>query len=430
MKKLAYLIIVLIIITGCTEKNEEAEGKDRTDLKGHWEGEIEIPNQPLSILIDFQKGEEWTGSITIPAQNVTDFSLTDIEKREEKVSFKMPLPGQSVLFDGEFSDGKISGTFTQNGQSFPFSLKKGERKSEEDGEFLSIETSTGKLYGEVLIPEKNGPSPVALIIPGSGPTDRNGNSQGTGKNDSLKLLAESLAEKGIASLRYDKRGAGKNREAVVNQKEMRFEVFVDDAKQWLEILEEDDRFTDIAVIGHSQGSLVGMMAAGSETTEAFISLAGAGQTIDQVLENQLQDRLPKDLFEESQSILEKMRNGEVASDVSQPLQSVLAPDMQPFIISWMAYDPSEQFAALDVPSLIINGTHDIQVAVEEAHRLEEAEPEADLLLIDGMNHILKEAPEDREENLATYTNPDLPLADGVVDGIVDFLDQQGFQHER
>jgi fermentation-respiration switch protein FrsA (DUF1100 family) len=92
----------------------------------------------------------------------------------------------------------------------------------------------------------------------------------------------------------------------------------------------------------------------------------------------------------------------------------------------MAYDPSEQLSELDVPTLIINGTHDIQVPESEAQLLKEADPEAELMLVEGMNHVLKEAPENREENLATYTNPDLPLADGLVEGIVDFLNRNGF----
>ncbi|MBX0358060.1 alpha/beta hydrolase [Halobacillus sp. Nhm2S1] len=428
MKKLFLIGLVFFIITGCNEKNEEAEGQANKQLEGHWEGGIQIPNQPLSILVDFKSGEDWQGTITIPAQNVTDFSLTEIAAKEGNVSFQMPLPGQSVQFDGKLDGEQLSGTFTQNGQTFPFSLTKGEKEGkEEEGEFLSIETSTGQLYGELLLPDYEGPQPVALIIPGSGPTDRNGNSQGAGSNNSLKLLAESLADKGIASLRYDKRGAGKNMNAVTGNSEMRFEVFIDDAKQWLETLEDDKRFTNIAVIGHSQGSLVGMIAAGAETTEAFISLAGAGQTIDHVLEKQLGDSLPEDLFKESQTILGEMREGKTVPEVSQSLQGVFAPDVQPFLLSWMAYDPAEQLAELDVPTLIVNGTNDIQVPESEAQLLKKAEPEAELMLVEGMNHVLKEAPENRDENLATYTNPDLPLADGLVDGIIDFLNQHGFE---
>ncbi|SFK41474.1 hypothetical protein SAMN04487936_11386 [Halobacillus dabanensis] len=435
MKKLLLILIVLLITVGCNKSDSEAEDSDRTstkELEGYWEGEIQVPNQPLNIQIEFHNGKEWTGMIEIPAQNVRNFTLSEIKTNGNDVSFRMPLAGQSILFDGTIEGEELKGTFTQNGQSFPFSLTKGEKvKEEEEGEFLSIETATGALYGELLMPQGEKVAPVALIIPGSGPTDRDGNSQGSpGKNDSLKLLAEELAAKGIATLRYDKRGAGRNADSVVAQEEMRFDVFIDDAKQWLELLEADDRFTDIAVIGHSQGSLVGMMAAGPETTEAFISLAGAGQTIDQLLESQLKESLEGKWLEESQKILESLRDGETVTEVSQPLQSVFAPNVQPFLLSWMAYDPAEQLADLEVPTLIINGRHDLQVSAEEARRLERAKPDAEVLLFDEMNHVLKEAPETREENLATYSNPDLPLAQGLTDSIVDFLHRSGFSKQE
>lgn len=435
MKKLLFMLIALFITVGCNEINGEVEDEEQTspkELEGYWEGAIQVPNQPLNIQIELQNEQEWTGIIDIPAQNVKDFSLSEIEINGNGVTFRMPLAGQSILFDGTFEGDELKGTFTQNGQTFPFSLTKGEKGTEEEeGEFLSIETATGKLYGELLMPQGEGSAPIALIIPGSGPTDRNGNSKAApGNNDSLKLLAEELAAKGIASLRYDKRGAGKNTESVVAQEEMRFEVFIDDAKQWLELLEMDERFTDIAVIGHSQGSLVGMMAAGTETTEAFVSLAGAGQTIDQLLESQLKESLTDEWLEESQNILESLREGEKVSQVSQPLQSLFAPNVQPFLISWMAYDPADQLADLEVPTLIINGTRDLQVSVEDAHHLAKAKPNAEVLLFDEMNHVLKEAPESREENLATYSNPDLPLADGLTDGIVDFLYRSGFSKKE
>lgn len=433
MMKMKWIIIgtFMFILLGCsTSSEEETETMDESTVnpEGYWEGVIEVPAQPLEIHIELQKKGEWQGTIGIPTQNIQDFSLSDIHVAEESVSFAMSLQGQSIQFEGEVEGKEWSGTFTQSGQSFPFSLKKSKKSTvEKDREFLTIETATGKLFGEVLFPEGRDTAPVALLIPGSGPTDRNGNSQGApGKNNSLKLLSEKLAEEGIASVRYDKRGAGKNVQASGEQEEMRFNVFVDDAKQWLELLEEDDRFTDIAVIGHSQGSLVGMMAAGSETTDAFVSIAGAGRTIDDILKVQLKESLPEDLFKESQTILDQLRKGERVEDVSQPLHSVFAPEVQPFLISWMEYDPAEQIADLDIPALIVNGYHDLQVSVGEARILNNAYRQSEILLIDEMNHVLKRAPENREENLATYTKPDLPLAEGLSEGIVDFLKQNGF----
>ena len=113
-------------------------------------------------------------------------------------------------------------------------------------------------------------------------------------------------------------------------------------------------------------------------------------------------------------------------DVSQELYSVFRPSVQPFTSSWMQYDPAEEISKLDIPTLIISGDNDLQVPVAEAELLEAAQPEAAFLLIEGMNHILKEAPEDSEGNLQTYSDPDLPLAEGLMDGIIDFLNEHHF----
>ncbi|MGI8313576.1 alpha/beta hydrolase [Halobacillus mangrovi] len=426
------MVFLLLIASGCGEgSNVKKEGENKMnteDIAGEWRGAIQVPNQPLEIEVTFEKENGIKGSITIPAQNVEGFSLTDIQLQEKQLSFQMLISGQSLNFSGVMEGDEIRGTFTQAGQSFPFNLKKssGDHKSKQDEEeFMTIETDTGTLYGSIALPEKGSIFPVALIIPGSGPTDRNGNGPG-GKNNSLKLLAEQLAAQGIASVRYDKRGAGKNAQAVIPQKEIRFEQFVQDASRWMENLNNDGRFNKLAVIGHSQGSLVGMAGAKEADVDAFISIAGAGRPIDQILNDQLKDSLPEDAYQESLSILNALRKGDTVPEVSNSLQSVFHPTVQPFLMSWMEYDPQEVIKSLDVPVLLVSGEHDIQVPVKDAELLKDAKPDAELLMIEKMNHVLKEAPEDREENLTTYGDPSKPLAEGLVPGIVEFLKENGF----
>ncbi len=412
------LALMVLVFTGCSDEQEADQ------LVGTWNGSIVVPDQPLNIILKFNNEEKLTGTISIPVQNVEDFELTQVTVKEGNVSFKMPFSGQNIYFKGTLKDDKISGTFTQQGKSYPFEVVKGEPETAEEPEekeFLTIETETGKLYGSLLTPESGEPSPIAIIIPGSGPTDRNGNSPALpGKNNSLKMLAEGLAEEGIASLRYDKRGAGKNAQAIMNEKDLRFDLFIKDAEMWIEKLSKDERFTDIYVIGHSQGSLVGMVAAQNSEADAFISIAGAGRPIDEVLAEQLES-LPDDLYKESQNILESLRKGETVDDVDPQLMNMFKPSVQPFLISWMKYEPTEEIQKLDIPALVINGTNDIQVPEQDAEALAKADPDATLLLVDKMNHVLKEAPADREKNLATYSDPSLPLADGLLSGILEFL---------
>lgn len=138
-------------------------------------------------------------------------------------------------------------------------------------EAVTLETLTGTLYGTLELPGGPGPYSVALIHPGSGPTDRDGNSALVpGKNDSLKLLAEGLVEQGIASLRIDKRGVGESAAAAPSETALRFETYVADAVAWLGKLRDDERFGDLYVIGHSEGSLIGMLSAERAPVRAFV----------------------------------------------------------------------------------------------------------------------------------------------------------------
>ncbi|UOQ94660.1 alpha/beta hydrolase [Halobacillus shinanisalinarum] len=438
--KISLLLAVMIFIVGCSdhldpkkqEQNKSKNGGTSVEgLAGVWRGTINVPNQPLPIMVTFEDKGGWNGTISIPVQGVKDYPLSKVRTDQSAISFHIEMAGQTITFNGEKGGGTIAGTFTQAGQSFPFELNKGEAEKngteQEEGQFLSVDTNEGKLYGELETPKEKGPHPVVIIIPGSGPTDRDGNSVTLqGKNNSLKLLAEELAEQGIASVRYDKRGVGKNQSAAIPEKELRFDQFVKDAAAWVEMLNKDEQFSKVGVIGHSQGSLVGMAAAAETDVDAFVSIAGAGRPIDEVLYDQLKVNLTEELKQESKEILEKLKQGEQVESVSKELQSMFRSSVQPFLASWIQYNPVKEIQKLEIPVLIINGKHDLQVPVSEAENLYEAKVEAELLLIDRMNHVLKEAPKDRAENLQSYSNPDLPLSDGLVKGIVSFLKDAEF----
>ncbi len=144
-------------------------------------------------------------------------------------------------------------------------------------ERTSLSVSGGTLHGSLLVPPGSAPVPIALLISGSGPTDRDGNTPLLpGKNDSLKLLAEGLAARNLASLRYDKRGIGESVGAGRNESRLRFENYIDDAAAWGQRLRKDKRFSSLVIVGHSEGSLIGAVAAQKIPADAFISLEGIG----------------------------------------------------------------------------------------------------------------------------------------------------------
>lgn len=286
---------------------------------------------------------------------------------------------------------------------------------------LTLETKTGNIEGTLLYPTSSKKIPVVLIISGSGPTDRNGNNPMM-TNNSLKMLAEGLSDNGIASLRFDKRGIAKSKDSTLNEKNLRFENYIEDTKDWVELLKKDSRFSEIIIIGHSEGSLIGMIASQGKDVSKFISIAGLGVPAGEMLDKQLKAQAPF-ISALALPIIEKLENGKTVDSIPQMLYTVFRPSVQPYLISWFKYDPSEEISKLKKPVLIIQGTTDIQVDVSNAKKLAEANKNAELKIIEGMNHVLKEAEADRQKNLLTYNDPDLPLKEGLIETITEFIKQ-------
>jgi hypothetical protein len=284
--------------------------------------------------------------------------------------------------------------------------------------FTEEEVSISKFIdGTLLIPNDNQKSALAIIIAGSGPTDRNGN-QNFLKNNSLKKLAENLTNSGIATFRYDKRVVKQIRQGNVD-KDMMFDDFVNDAKDVIDYFKEKETYSKIYVIGHSQGSLVGMLAA-KENVDGFISLAGAGQNIGDVIVDQVTNMAPK-LGEEAQKVVDKLKKGETTTDYPQALVSVFNVDIQPFMMNWMQYNPTEVISELKIPVLIVNGTKDLQVSEEEAQLLKDANEDAELKIIVNMNHVLFEIEGDDLENSKSYNEAFREISTKLVDSIVEFI---------
>ena len=291
---------------------------------------------------------------------------------------------------------------------------------------ITLDTPTGQLAGTLELPAGADKPRVALLIAGSGPTDRDGNSSMIpGRNDSLKLLAAGLADAGIATVRYDKRGIGGSHAAGSAESALRFEMFVDDAAAWIARLKADPRFASVAVIGHSEGSLIGMLAARQADAAAFVSIAGIADGASTLLRKQLEGKLPPELEKESERILVSLESGVVVDPVPPALATLFRPSVQPYLISWFKYVPAQRIAELTMPVLVVQGNTDIQVDVVQANRLHGARPGAKLAIIPGMNHVFKHVRAVPELQVASYGDPSLPVSPLLVKSIADFLQQGG-----
>lgn len=283
--------------------------------------------------------------------------------------------------------------------------------------FKTTEIHVNELIdGTLLIPEETQNPPLVILIAGSGPTDRDGN-QPMLQNNSLKFLAEELSGKGIATFRYDKRIIKQIKLKTIKEEDLLFEDFIEDAKAVVNYFHPD--FTRIFIVGHSEGSLIGMVAA-RENTTGFISLSGAGRPIDEVLKEQIGKQAPNLIAELDRNFL-LLSEGKEIQNSNPILASLFRPSVQPYMRSWLQYNPTVEVAKLTIPVLIINGDKDLQVSVRDAELLFAAKPDAQLQIIDKMNHILKNIEGETMENQMSYNKKELPVSEKLVETMVDFI---------
>ena len=287
-------------------------------------------------------------------------------------------------------------------------------------ETVTLARAPGHLAGTLLVPPGNTTMPVVLLIAGSGPTDRDGNGPGF-TPASLRQLAESLAARKIATLRFDKRGVGGSSSAAIPEAQLTFEMLADDVAAWMRQLATDRRFSRVIVAGHSEGALLGLVALRDAPAAAYISLEGPAREADEVLHDQLAKQLPAALMAQSDSIIARLKRGVTVDSTPPTLAALFRPSVQPYLISWFRHSAQREIARLTIPCLVVQGSHDVQVAPSEAERLQRANPRCRVARIDGMNHVLKQTPADMAGQMPSYRGPDAALAPGLVDAIASFV---------
>ena len=284
------------------------------------------------------------------------------------------------------------------------------------------DVAAGELHG-TMVNTRNS-DPVVLIVPGSGPTDRDGNNPMGMRTDAYKLLAEGLIEERIASVRVDKRGMFGS-EAAGDRNITSPQAYVDDIHAWIDAIKtarESDEC--VFLLGHSEGALmVSLAAAGRKDVCGVILVAGMGRKMGDVIREQLTSNPANapvlDQAHHALAELEAGRHVDVTG-MHPALLPLFQPKVQDYLIAMLAIDPVEAVRASGTKTLIVQGDRDLQVTLADARMLNAA-PKTRLDVISGMNHVLKAAPEDRAGNLATYADPSLPLADKLIRRIRRFV---------
>lgn len=254
---------------------------------------------------------------------------------------------------------------------------------------FALPTAWGRLSGTLALPETEGPWTAVLLVPGSGPTDRDGNTPLLpAPIDNLKRLAAALAARGIASLRYDKRGIGGSACPGLSEEALRFEHLVDDAALLAGHLAQDRRVQRVALVGHSEGALIAALAAEGMPVQAVVSVAGAGSRASQLIRRQIDGHLPPELVAPALAALDALEQQRAVPEVPDDLVLLFRPSVQPYLMSWFRHDPPAVLARLEVPVLLVHGNADAQLGTEHARWLQQARPGARLRIVDGLDHLL------------------------------------------
>ncbi len=260
--------------------------------------------------------------------------------------------------------------------------------------------------------------PVALLIAGSGSTDHDGNGP-QAKPATLKKLAEQLAAQKIATLRYDKRGAGGWKPEFGKPEDFRFKDYVDDAISLANYLRTSGRFSRVVVVGHSEGGLVAILAARQVPVDRLVLLVTAARRQGDLLKAQLEKRqIPPDILDPILKAIDSIMAGQIVDPPPRGL--AIAPSMQPSLASAFVIDPIDPLKSIDKPMLIVGGGRDLQVARVDFAALSAASPLAKTLWLPDMNHVLVDVTDDAD-NLAAYNQPERAIDTNLVDAVAAFI---------
>ncbi len=410
---------------------QDASGKVASPAPGGADARIQKVSSPLSLrLLEPASG----GLLDMPEQSMFGFPLSNLSWRQDRISFRLETGSDvsAIAFNGflaktaQGAAPKIVGSLRGEELSGSFAISLVPDRLLPGETRLSVDTGMGLIPGSLIIPESAGsPMPLVLMISASGTTDRDGNNFNVpGKNDAFRLLASALAQEGIASYRYDKRGAGEAYKLVYDESFLRFYQYVNDAAEVIARFRGDERFSRIVLLCHAEGALVGAAALNrlglsGTFVDAMMMLCASDKSPSRGVEDSLADT-PAELEKEAKAIMQALKAGKEYPSPSPYFSDFFRPSFQAYLSSWFQYDPFVEIPSVMVPLAFVHGGRDLQVSQEELDGLLALRPSASAYILPGMNHALKEVPEDRDRNFDAFTDPSFPLGKGLVELVAAF----------
>ncbi len=421
-------------------------------IEGQWQGQIEIPGQPLQVGVTFSETDgSYSGTFDVPTESVTGTPLAEVTFDGSAVGFTIAgIPGDPT-FQGTFDGEKIDGSFSQSGQSFALNLTRGEAQAparpqqpqppfpyrSEDVTYAGDVTIAGTL----TLPDGDGPFPAVLLVTGSGPQDRD---EAIAGHKPFLLIADTLTRAGYAVLRVDDRGVGGTGGVLADAT---YDDLAGDIAAGLAYLRSrpDIKPDQVGLIGHSEGgSLAPYVAQKQQEKPDFVILmAGPAVTGKAVLieQNKLIMAAAGATEEEIDDQVDFVTRyadliiaGDFAAATDLARQRVteaggtedMVPDTANVAMqSLLAYDPASALQALTVPVLAVYGGLDLQVPAEQSEpvlrQLLAGHPDATVQTLPNLNHLMQPATTGLP---AEYAAIETTIDPSVLDLYVDWLRQR------
>ena len=338
------LLLLLLSVTsyGATDGN----------IEGTWHGILKLNAMKLSIVMHFSDN---ACTLDSPDQGAKGIKGEVKEITAENVDIAFPTLNAS--YTGVLKDGKIEGTFTQMGFKLPLVLEEGQPVrirpqtpqppfpyQTEEVSFVNTEDSAS-LAGTLTYPvgyNSKRKVPVVIMVTGSGQQNRD---EELFEHKPFLVIADFLARNGIASLRYDDRGAGLSTGDI---EDVTTEGFCRDAAAGIAFLRKTGHFSKIGVLGHSEGGSIAFMLAAQKKCDFIVSMAGPGLRGDSIIVEQTNELL-------------RQQGQPATMTVRQMRLTMLLQKTNPWYDYFVDFDPAPVIKQIKCPALLLNGDKDSQV---------------------------------------------------------------------
>ena len=338
------LLLLLLSVT--------SYGATAGNIEGTWHGTLKLNAMKLSIVMHFSDN---ACTLDSPDQGAKGIKGEVREITAEKVD--VAFPTLNAAYTGMLKDGKIEGTFTQMGYKLPLVLEEGQPVrirpqtpqppfpyQTEEVSFVNTEDSAS-LAGTLTYPvgyNSKRKVPVVIMVTGSGLQNRD---EELFEHKPFLVIADFLARNGIASLRYDDRGAGLSTGDIEN---VTTEGFCRDAAAGIAFLRKTGHFSKIGVLGHSEGGSIAFMLAAQKKCDFIVSMAGPGLRGDSIIVEQTNELL-------------RQQGQPATMTVRQMRLTMLLQKTNPWYDYFVDFDPAPVIKQIKCPALLLNGDKDSQV---------------------------------------------------------------------